>query len=78
MPRYFFDTDDGSIHFRDDVGVELANDLAARDQASVAMGEIAKEQLPGARRKDVTMWVRGEDGQQLLQLAFTFAVQPLK
>lgn len=79
MPSYFFDTDDGEILFRDEIGLELADDQAARDQGSTALGELAKEYLPGgAPQKNITMWVRNEEGQAVLQLSLSFAVQEMK
>ena len=43
------------------------------------MGELAKEYIPGgAPQKNITMWVRSENGAALLQLSLSFAIQPLK
>jgi hypothetical protein len=79
MPCYFFDTDNGTELFRDEEGSELANDQAARDEASLSMAELAKEFIPGgAPQKNVTMWVRNEQGEAVLQLSLNFAIQPLK
>jgi hypothetical protein len=79
MPLYFFDTDDGSTLFRDEEGTELADDQAARDEGSRAITEIAREYIPGdAPQKNITMWVRSENGTALLQMSVTFAVQTLK
>ena len=61
MPRHFFDLDDsdlndGASSFRDDEGTELADDQAARDEASMTMGELAKEYLPSsAPQRNITM-----------------------
>jgi hypothetical protein len=75
----FLSTDDGETLFCDEVGLKLADDQAARDQGSTAMGEMAKEYLPGGPpQKNITMWVRNEQGQAVLQLSLSFAVQPLK
>ena len=79
MPRYFFDTDDGMSPMRDEIGLELTNDQAARDEASRALAELAQDYTPGAApQKNVTMWVRGENGEALLQLSLTFAIQSLR
>jgi hypothetical protein len=76
LPLYFFDTDDGATLFRDEIGLEFANDQEARDQASAALGELAKEYLPGGPpQKNLTMWVRNEQGHAVLQLCFSFAVR---
>ena len=79
MPRYFFDIDDGETPYRDDVGIELKDDQAARDEAARALGELAKEYIPQSAtpQKNITMWVRSEDGTALLSLSFSFAIQPV-
>jgi hypothetical protein len=79
MPLYYFDTDDGKTLFRDEFGLDLPDDQAARDQGSVAIGELAKEFIPGGDpQKNVTMWVRNADGEAVLQLSLSFAVKALK
>jgi hypothetical protein len=79
MPHYFFDTDDGATQFRDELGLELSDDQAARDEASRALAELALEYVPGgAPQKNLTMWVRDERGEPLLQLSMSFAVKGLK
>ncbi|WP_172122088.1 hypothetical protein [Devosia sp. 919] len=76
MPRYFFDTDDGTELLRDNEGSELADEQAARDEASLTMAELAKEYIAGSPlQKNVTMWVRNEQGEAVLQLSLTFATQ---
>ena len=42
MPLYYFHTQDGRC-IRDDEGIELPNDDAARNEASVVLGELVKE-----------------------------------
>jgi hypothetical protein len=79
MPRYFFDTDDGVTQFRDEIGLDLQDDQAARNEASRALAQLAQEYVPSeVPQKNITMWVRTADGKPLLQLSLTFAVQPLK
>ena len=78
MPRYFFDTDDGEALFRDEIGSDLANDQAARDEGSRAMAEMAKDYFPSdLPQKNIVMWVRNDNGEAVLQLSLTFAVQAL-
>jgi hypothetical protein len=68
MPRYFFDTDDGEARFRDEDGLEFSDDQA----------ELALQYVPSdVPQRNLTMWVRREDGEPLLQLAMTFAVTAL-
>jgi hypothetical protein len=76
---YYFDTDDGDEKFRDEIGLELDDDQEARDEASRALAALAKEYVPGpVAQKNVTMRVRDERGEPLLQLSLSFAIQPLK
>ena len=76
MPRYFFDTDDGEKRHDDDEGTELADDQAARDEAVQAMAEIASDYLPGTAgpQKNITMWIRNEADDTILQLALAFTI----
>ena len=50
MPRYFFHTSDGSRQ-EDDVGVELANDAAARREAVCYAGSLLQDE-PGLVQND--------------------------
>lgn len=78
MARFFFDVDDGTTLLRDEEGTELANEHAARDEATRAMGKMARDYLPkGAPQQTIIMCVRDEEGQPILQLALCFAVQLL-
>ena len=78
MPRFYFDVDDGDKLYRDEIGSELASVQAARDEASRAVAELARDYLPSADpQKNITMWVRNEDGSALLSLSLSFAVQAL-
>jgi hypothetical protein len=79
LPLYYFDTDEGETLFRDEVGLDLPDDQAARDQGSTAMGEIAKEYLPGGPpQKNITMWIRNEQGDAVMQMSFSFAIQAVE
>jgi hypothetical protein len=60
MPRYYFDTRDGHTFVQDDIGVELPDIEAARDQAAVALAEMAKEALPGSVRRALSIEVRDD------------------
>lgn len=78
MRRYYFDVDDGETRERDEVGVDLVDDQQARDEAFRALGDLAKHYIPGpARQRNLTMWVRRDDDTVILQLAFSFAIEPV-
>jgi hypothetical protein len=71
-------TDDGKKLLRDEVGLEFANDQAARDEGTRAIVEMASDYLPSPEpQKNITMWVRNAGGTPLLQLSISFAIQPL-
>lgn len=79
MPLYYFDTDNGTKTYRDDIGSELPDEQAARDEATSVLMEMAKYYLPGRPdpQRNVSIWVRDSDGRPILHLTLTFAVKPL-
>lgn len=73
MPRYYFDVlDDGRLSV-DTEGTDLADPEAARLEATQALAEMARDVLPGARTKHLTMTVREDKNRRrfLLDLVFT-------
>ena len=73
MAMYFFDTDDGSSFFRDDVGVKLPDLETAKQQASLALAEIAVEAIPGtSTRRELSIGVRDERGKPVLRTKIVF------
>lgn len=46
MPRYFFDAYDAGKLTRDEVGVDLPDDEAARKHAATLLPDIARQGLP--------------------------------
>jgi hypothetical protein len=77
MPRYFFDTDNDTLSLYDEEGVVLADEHAARDIATKAMGEMAKDHLPGPEtQKNLSMCVRDQDGEVLMHLFLNFTIKP--
>ncbi len=67
MPRYYFDSRDGEALIRDADGVECDNIECARDQAAIALVELAKDALPGSERREFTIEVRDEDDKPVLK-----------
>jgi hypothetical protein len=77
MPRYFFDTRDG-VHFvRDEFGLELRGIPEARDEATRGMADLAKEALPGAVRRELSVEVRDDDNRDVLKASLWFEVAVL-
>jgi hypothetical protein len=66
MPRYFFDIHDSVRSTTDDVGVELDELEAARQEAARTLGEIARDILPDGDRQEVVIEVKDEAGQRVL------------
>jgi hypothetical protein len=79
MATYYFDTDNGTDRVHDDTGTELDDDQAARDEATFAIAEMAKDWIPrDGPQKNITMWVRTETGETILVLTLNFALLPVK
>jgi hypothetical protein len=76
VPRYFFDTRDGDTFVADDLGVVLPSLEAARDQAAVALAEMAKEVLPGSIRRKISIEVR--DDAPVLSTSLVFEAVKLR
>jgi hypothetical protein len=60
MPRYYFDTRDGSEFVRDDIGIELDGVEAARDEATRGLADFARDALPGSVRRELAVECRDE------------------
>ena len=75
MPRYYFDIHDGDEPHTDMVGADLADDQAAREEATRTIADLAKEYLPhdGAHRT-ITIAVRSSDGSTLLSETLAFDI----
>ena len=78
MPRYYFDVRDGEEFTPDDLGIEFDGIERARDEAARALGEIAREALPGSVAREIAIEVRDEDKEPLLRAALRFEVQRLR
>lgn len=78
MALYFFDTDSGKTAVHDEIGTELPDEQAARDEAAETLAAMARDYIPGAEQQaNITMWVRNADGTPLLQMALSFAIKRL-
>ncbi len=75
MPLYFFDTDNGDHHHRDDDGLELADDAAARAMAQETLPDMAHDALPDGERRAFTVLVRAYDRTLLYSVSLTMAGQ---
>ncbi len=78
MPRYYFDHRDGDHFVRDDEGLEFDGIEAARDEAARSLGEHARDVLPGALRRLLTVEVRDETNEPVLEARLVFEVSQLR
>ncbi|MCK1743745.1 hypothetical protein IVA80_23565 [Bradyrhizobium sp. 139] len=75
MKRYYFDIRDGGQFIRDDEGVELAHNEAAREEATAALSEMARAWARSRPDHRMAVEVRDDHG-PVLQASFSFAVKP--
>jgi len=55
VPRFYFDIRDGDQFIRDEYGLDYPNIETARDSATIALAEMAKEALPRAERHHIAI-----------------------
>jgi hypothetical protein len=77
VPKYFFDTRDGPDLIRDEIGLELDGIEEARDEATRGMADLARDALPGAIRRELSVQVRDHIDRDLLRASLWFEVQIL-
>jgi hypothetical protein len=68
---YFFDTRDNGTFIEDDVGLELADLDAVKNQAALSLAELAHEVLPGSIERVLSVEVR-DAYQPILKDVLTF------
>jgi hypothetical protein len=66
MPRFFFDTDDGSRFVIDRKGQELESAEAAKAMAQAALADMVTDAIPDGDRRTFTVSVRDEAGRAVL------------
>jgi hypothetical protein len=74
VPKYFFDTRDGSDFIRDEEGLVLDGIEAARDEATAGLADLAHDALPGSIRRELIVEVRDGADRPLLRAALWFEV----
>jgi hypothetical protein len=77
MPHYFFDTSDGSELLRDEEGVELDGIQQARNEATRALVDLARDVIPGSERRELAIEVRDRLDVPLLRAALSFELAVL-
>ena len=66
VPKFFFDIHDGELT-TDDVGTDLPDLSAARDQAVTVLPDIARDELPDGDERVFQVVVRDEDGKPVFK-----------
>lgn len=77
MPRFYFDHRNGDTFVQDDEGLEFATIQQARDSAARTLGEIARDNLPGAVRREIAIEVSDASRRPLFRTALWFEVESL-
>ena len=77
MPRFYFDHRDGDEFARDEDGLEFDTLEQARDEATAALGDMAKDALPGLLRREMAVEVSDHERRPILRAALWFEVQLL-
>jgi Domain of unknown function (DUF6894) len=77
MPRYFFDTRDGPELLQDEEGLELDGIQQARNEATRALVDLARDVIPGSERRELAIEVRDRLNVPLLRAALSFEVAVL-
>ena len=74
MPHYFFDMRDGAELLRDEEGLELTGIQAARNEATRALADLAKDVLRSSEKRELAIEVRDALNVPLLRAALSFEV----
>lgn len=77
MPRYYFDIRDGESFIQDDDGIDLPDLHKAKEQASRALADMARDAIPRREVYEMAIEVRDEAKKPLLRTMFRFEVQRL-
>lgn len=75
MPLYFFDFTDGELIGRDQIGTKLPDAETAAREAVAALANISKDVRKRHRDRVLALNVRGQDGETVLNVSLTLAVE---
>jgi hypothetical protein len=70
MPRFFFDFKDADDPYPDDQGTDLPDVETAKAEASTALAEIVRDKVRDGSCRELTVKVRSEAGEPLLNATF--------
>lgn len=78
MPRYFFDTSDGTSQLIDRTGLVYADARGAREQALHALSDMAQDQIPRGGERLLSIVVRDDVGDRVYSATLALSEdQPL-
>jgi hypothetical protein len=75
MARYFFDVYDDGMLYPDEIGTDCTNIEEVKTEAATALGEIAKDRLPGKERYELAIAVRNRFDAAVLRTSLWFEVE---
>lgn len=75
MPRFFFDTFDGTRFVPDEDGLELDNIETAKAEAQKALPDLARDGLPDGNHNTFVVSVRDEEGKVVLRAALSLVTE---
>jgi hypothetical protein len=75
MPRFYFDSREGSRFLPDDEGLEFPDIDAAEHAAATAAAGLGRDLFPNALFRDITIEVRNEHDQRLCTVTVTMHVE---
>jgi hypothetical protein len=77
MARFFFDWRDNENFEEDDEGMELPDLGAVKTEASRALLERARDEVPGRDQHSLSIEVRDENGRPFMSIVLVLEVQTL-
>jgi hypothetical protein len=75
MPRYFFDTDDGTRSIEDNEGLDLVGVEEAQVEAHRALADMARDVVPGGSQRTMMVRVRDRRGTTVLSASLSLLVR---
>ncbi len=75
MPRYFFDIHNGHGPSPDEHGMELASEHSIMREMSRIALDIARDELPGQERGQISVLVRDDKGQEVCATHLSFRTE---
>ncbi|PWE52802.1 hypothetical protein DEM27_28790 [Metarhizobium album] len=75
MARYYFDIVNGDGDYRDEEGVDLPDNSAAKDELARTLGSVVREALIKERKGRIVIAVRNDSGLSKIRGTLDFAIE---